>query len=80
MTPQLANHASSASSGALAGAICMAACQIVGWTLGWSYADALLFGLSLSSMAFGLTYAGVFFVQLRRMRTTSPGARGPVRA
>lgn len=79
MTPQLANHASSAASGALAGAICMAVCQLVGFLLGWSNAEALLFGLSLATLTFGVVYAGVFFAQLSKLRSTTDGTV-PVRA
>ncbi len=64
LTPRTALHIAAATSGALAAAICMAICQIIALALGSHPADALLFGLSLSSIAFGGTYAGVFFVSL----------------
>jgi hypothetical protein len=64
LTTRTALHVAAAASGALAAAICMAVCQIVALALGAHLVDALLFGLSLSSIAFGGTYAGVFFVSL----------------
>jgi hypothetical protein len=74
LTPRTALHIAAATSGALAAAICMAICQIVALTLGAHPADALLFGLSLSSIAFGGTYAGAFFVSLAHGsgRTATP--------
>ena len=73
-TTRTALHVAAATSGALAAAICMALCQIIALVLGTHPAEALLFGLSLSSIAFGGTYAGVFFVSLARGsgRTTTP--------
>ena len=74
LTPRTALHLAAATSGALAAAICMAICQIIALVLGAHPADALLFGLSLSSIAFGGTSAGVFFVSLARGsgRTMTP--------
>ena len=74
LTPRTALHIASATSAALAAAICMAVCQLIALVLGVHPAEALLFGLSLSSIAFGGTYAGVFFVSLVRGsgRTTAP--------
>ena len=59
-------HASSAASGGLAAAIAMAVTQIVFLALGLAPAEALAFGASLASMAFGFTYAGVFFTSRAR--------------
>jgi hypothetical protein len=64
LTTRTALHIAAATSGALAAAICMAVCQIIALALGAHLVDALLFGLSLSSIAFGGTYAGVFFISL----------------
>lgn len=64
LTTRTAMHIAAATSGALAAAICMAICQIIALVMGAHPADALLFGLSLSSIAFGGTYAGVFFISL----------------
>lgn len=71
-------HVESALSALLAAAICMAITQIVGlaFHLG-NVPTVLLLGLSLSSIAFGGTYAGVFFVSLatsRRQRTSEVAA------
>jgi hypothetical protein len=64
LTTRTALHIAAATSGALAAAICMAVCQIIALAIGFHLGDALLFGLSLSSIAFGGTYAGVFFISL----------------
>lgn len=72
LTPRTALHIAAATSGALAAAICMAVCQVIALVLGAHPADALLFGLSLSSIAFGGTYAGVFFVSLLHGAGRSP--------
>ncbi len=64
LSTHTALHLAAATSGALAAAICMAVCQIIALVLGAGPAAALLFGLSLSSIAFGGTYAGVFFISL----------------
>ncbi|WP_182346752.1 hypothetical protein [Tomitella gaofuii] len=66
MDHHLAQHARSAASALLAAAICMAITQIIWLALGEDVSRALLFGLSLSSIAFGGTYAGTFFVGIRR--------------
>lgn len=62
-------HLDSVLSALLAAAICMAITQIIGLAvhLG-SVPTVLLVGLSLSSIAFGGTYAGVFFVSLATSR------------
>lgn len=67
-TSRTALHIASATSAALAAAICMAVCQVVALAIGTHPADALLLGLSLSAIAFGGTYAGVFFIALVRPR------------
>ena len=76
LTTRTALHIASACSGALAAAICMAICQVIALVLGAHPADALLFGLSLSSIAFGGTYAGVFFISLLHGagRTVTPAS------
>ena len=62
---RLALHGGAAASGGLAAAICMAIVQLIGMFIGSeSVAGTLLYGLSLSFVAFGGTYAGVFFVSL----------------
>jgi hypothetical protein len=71
-------HVESALSALLAAAICMAITQVIGLAahLG-SIPTVLLLGLSLSSIAFGGTYAGVFFASLataRRQRTNPVAA------
>ena len=55
-------HAGAAASGGLAAAIAMAIAQIVFLGIGASPTYALAIGLSLASIGFGGTYAGVFFV------------------
>lgn len=62
-------HRGSAQSAALAAAICMAITQVLGLVLHLgSLSTVLLFGLSLSSIAFGGTYAGVFFITMATSR------------
>lgn len=62
---RLALHGGSAASGGLAAAICMAVTQLIGLLIGsGATAETLLYGLSLSFIAFGGTYAAVFFVTL----------------
>jgi hypothetical protein len=65
-------HATAAASAGLAASICMAISQVLSLVLGVHLPDALLIGLSLSSIAFGGTYAGAFFtaVVLRRAEAT----------
>jgi hypothetical protein len=69
-------HGSAAISGALAAAICMAIAQIVFLAKGFGPGDALAYGTSLSCIAFGGTYVGVFLItRLRRgKRAAVPGA------
>ena len=59
-------HAGSAASGGLAAAIAMAISQVVFLALGSAPTEALAFGASLASMAFGFTYASVFFAYRAR--------------
>jgi tetrahydromethanopterin S-methyltransferase subunit D len=63
------NHRGAAQSGLLAAAICMAITQILGLVLQpGNVAQVLMIGLSLSTIAFGGTYAAVFFVTLAGSR------------
>lgn len=58
-------HAGAAASGGLAAAIAMAISQIIGWFFGTDHVvEALVYGASVSAVAFGATYAGVFFAGL----------------
>lgn len=58
-------HRGSAASAGLAAAICMAITQVLGLIIApGNLASTLLVGLSFSSIAFGGTYAGAFFVSL----------------
>ena len=60
-------HRDAIASAALAAAICMAVAQIIGLILNpGDVAETILYGLSLSFIAFGGTYAGVFFASLAR--------------
>ena len=60
-------HRDAIASAALAAAICMAITQIIGLVLAPAdVAEIILYGLSLSFIAFGATYAGVFFASLAR--------------
>lgn len=62
---RLVLHGESAASAGLAAAICMAITQLIGMIIAPNDVPAtLLYGLSLSCLAFGGTYAGVFFVTL----------------
>lgn len=56
------HHANGAASGGLAAAIAMAVAQVIFLATGFGPLGALEFGLSLAAIAFGGTYAGVFFV------------------
>lgn len=69
MRSRLMLHARSAASAGLAAAICMAIVQIIWLAMGDGAADALLYGFSISFIAFGGTYAGVFFLAI------APGRR-----
>ncbi|GAA4818967.1 hypothetical protein [Tomitella cavernea] len=66
MDSRLQNHVRSAASAALAAAMCMAIVQIVWLAMGEDVGRAILYGLSISSIAFGGTYAGVFFTSIRK--------------
>lgn len=69
-------HRDAMASAALAGAICMAITQIIGLVLAPAdVAEIILYGISLSFIAFGGTYAGVFFASLAR----SPKHPSPAR-
>ena len=60
-------HRDAIASAALAAAICMAITQIIGLILAPADVGAIiLYGLSLSFVAFGGTYAGVFFAAVAR--------------
>jgi hypothetical protein len=60
-------HRDAIASAALAAAICMAITQIIGLVIASKdVAEIILYGLSLSFIAFGGTYAGVFFTSLAR--------------
>ncbi|MGH3322595.1 MAG: hypothetical protein ACRDN9_20955 [Streptosporangiaceae bacterium] len=74
MDGRLLLQARSAMSATLAAAICMAITQIVGLVLGNDAGPTLLYGFSLSSIAFGGTYAGTFFVGMRSPRRDEPAA------
>lgn len=68
------NHRNSAFSGFLAASICMAICQIIGLVFHLAgVAETLLVGVSLSTIAFGGTYAGSFFATLAASRRAHPG-------
>jgi hypothetical protein len=62
-------HATAAASAGLAAAICMAITQLLGLILAAHLTDALLLGLSLSSIAFGGTYAGIFLIAVLHRRS-----------
>ncbi|NQX26197.1 hypothetical protein HQQ81_02395 [Microbacteriaceae bacterium VKM Ac-2854] len=71
-TSRTTMHRDAAASATLAAAICMAITQIVGLVLApVDVAAILLYGLSLSFIAFGGTYAGAFFVSLARSQRRS---------
>ena len=66
-TTRTSMHSDAIASAALAAAICMAITQIIGLILASAdVAQIILYGLSLSFIAFGGTYAGVFFASLAR--------------
>jgi creatinine amidohydrolase/Fe(II)-dependent formamide hydrolase-like protein len=66
-TVRTSMHRDAIASAALAAAICMAISQIIGLLLApVDVAETILYGLSLSFIAFGGTYAGVFFASLAR--------------
>lgn len=76
-TTRLARHADAAASGGLAAAICLAISQLIALILAPESSVAnLAYGLSLSSIAFGGTYAGVFFVRLLADRRAATGPAG----
>ncbi|QDQ98095.1 hypothetical protein [Tomitella fengzijianii] len=66
MDSRLQNHARSAASAGLAAAICMAIVQIIWLAMGEDVGRAILYGVSISSIAFGGTYAGMFFMSIRK--------------
>lgn len=66
-TVRTSMHRDAIASAALAAAICMAITQIIGLVLNQGdVGEIILYGISLSSIAFGGTYAGVFFASLAR--------------
>lgn len=65
-------HGRAATSGGLGAAIAMAISQVVWLIITGSPATALVYGASLAAIAFGGTYAGVFFVSLARLPKTGP--------
>ena len=66
-TVRTSMHRDAIASATLAAAICMAITQIVGLVMAPNdVAAVILYGLSLSFVAFGGTYAGVFFSSLAR--------------
>ena len=66
-TVRTSMHRDAIASAALAAAICMAITQIIGLVLEpTEVGQTILYGLSLSFVAFGATYAGVFFTSLAR--------------
>lgn len=66
-TVRTSMHGDAVASAALAAAICMAITQIIGLVLASAdIAEIILYGLSLSLITFGGTYAGVFFASLAR--------------
>jgi hypothetical protein len=73
-TARTSLHRDAIASAALAAAICMAITQVIGLILQPAeVAEIILYGLSLSFVAFGGTYAGVFFATLARsQRHPSP--------
>lgn len=69
-------HRDAIASAALAATICMAITQVIGLVLAPSdVAAIILYGLSLSFVAFGGTYAGVFFASLARSQKHPVPAR-----
>lgn len=59
----LARHRSGAVSGALAASICLAITQLIGLIFfPTDIPHTLAYGVSITSVAFGGTYAGVFFI------------------
>jgi len=73
-TVRTSMHRDAIASAALAAAICMAISQVIGLILAPAdVAETILYGLSLSFVAFGGTYAGVFFASLARgQKSPSP--------
>ncbi|WGW11385.1 hypothetical protein LWF01_15005 [Saxibacter everestensis] len=63
---RLVLNGSAAASAGLAAAIAMAIAQIVFLSIGDETLHALAIGVSLSTIAFGVTYAAIFFVALAR--------------
>ncbi len=66
-TVRTSMHRDAIASATLAASICMAVSQIIGLVLATAdVSEIILYGLSLSFIAFGGTYAGVFFASLAR--------------
>ena len=66
-TVRTSMHRDAIASATLAAAICMAISQIIGLVLATAdVSEIVLYGLSLSFIAFGGTYAGAFFASLAR--------------
>jgi len=65
---RVSQHVSSVLSGFLAAAICLAITQIIGLILNAGILNTIAYGLSLSFIAFGGTYAGTFFATRAKRR------------
>lgn len=74
---RLALHKTSSASAALAAAICVAISQLIGLIF-WSgsVGATLLYGISLGIIAFGFTYAALFFTGLATAPRRHPAMRG----
>ncbi|MGI8458831.1 MAG: hypothetical protein ACR2LI_12065 [Propionibacteriaceae bacterium] len=70
-------HANGAVSGGLAAAIAMGVAQVIFLAIGLGPLGALEYGLSLAAIAFGGTYAGVFFVGRARRGRVAAGSAVP---
>jgi hypothetical protein len=71
-TSRIQMHKTSSVSAGLAAAICMAISQLIALIISPAApGPALAYGLSISSVAFGLTYAVLFFVSVARSRSVS---------
>lgn len=73
-------HTGAAASGGLAAAIAMAIAQIAFLATGSTAGEALAIGASLASIAFGFTYASIFFVSRARQHRTTAEDVSPSRA
>lgn len=71
-------HGDAAASAALAASICFAITQLIGLIFFMDeIPNTLLYGMSISGIAFGATYAGVFFIGgaiARRRGSSQPTA------